>query len=82
MQDINFPEPAPDLNSPQNVGTFKQLFAANMGRRVKIEISLFNGALQSITGDLYIVGETYVGVTCADKVYLCDVYSIKFVTFF
>lgn len=81
MQDLNFPDPMPDFDSEANVGTWRQLFADNMGRRVKIDISLFNGVLQSITGDLYIVGNSYVGVTCGDKIYLTDIYAIKFVTF-
>lgn len=81
MQDLNFPDPMPDFNSEANAGTWRQLFATNIGRRVKIEISLFNGVLQSITGDLYIVGDTYVGVTCGEKICLTDIYAIKFVTF-
>lgn len=82
MTDINFPEPAPDFNSPSSIGTWRQLFSVNIGKRVKIEIVLLGGELQSITGDIYIVGDSYVGVTCNDKIYLCDIYSIKFVTFF
>ena len=82
MQDINFPDPMPDINSESNIGTWKQLFAANIGKRAKIEISLFNGSIQSITGDIYIVGNAYVGVSCGDKIFLADIYAIKFVTFF
>lgn len=81
MQDINFPEPMPDFNSEANIGTWRQLFSVNMGRRVKIDISLFDGTLKSIAGDLYIVGNSYVGVSCADKIYLADIFAIKFVTF-
>ena len=80
--EINIPDPMPDFNSENNVGLWKQLFAANIGKRVKIEISLFDGTVRSITGDIYIVGNAYVGVTCGGNICLCDIYSIKFVTFF
>lgn len=80
--DINFPDPMPDFNSPNSVGTWKQLFATNIGKPVKIEISLFDSTLLSVTGELYIVGESYVGVMCDGKVCLVDVYAIKRVTFF
>lgn len=80
--DINIPEPLPDFNSENNVGTWRQLFAANIGKRVKIEISMFDGSLRGICGDIYIVGGAYVGVSCGDKICLCDVFSIKFVTFY
>lgn len=80
--DINFPDPLPDYNSPNNVGTWKQLFAANIGKRVKIDIALFDGTMRSICGDIYIVGNGYVGVMCDNKIYLGDIYSIKFATFY
>ncbi|MCX4312537.1 MAG: hypothetical protein OSJ83_01570 [Clostridia bacterium] len=80
--EINIPDPLPDFNADSNIGTWKQLFAENIGKRAKIEISLFDGTLRGITGEIYIVGNTYVGVTCNGNVCLCDIYSVKFVTFF
>lgn len=79
--EINIPDPLPDFNSENNIGTWRQLFASNIGKRAKIEISLFDGTVRSIMGDIYIVGNAYVGVMCGDKICLCDIYSIKFVTF-
>lgn len=80
--DINIPDPLPDFNSDNNIGTWKQLFATNIGKRVKIDIGLFDGSLKSICGDIYIVGNAYVGVSCDGKIMLCDIYSVKFATFY
>lgn len=80
--EINLPDPLPDFNAPNNVGTWKQLFAANIGRRVKIEIALFDGTVRSICGDLYLVGNSYVGVTCGDKLCFADIFAIKFASFY
>ena len=80
--DINFPDPMPDFNSPNNVGTWRQLFAVNMGKHVKIEISLFDSTLLAVAGELYIVGDNYVGVSCDGKISLVDIYAIKRVTFY
>ncbi len=80
--DINIPEPLPDFNAENNIGTWKQLFASNIGKRVKIEISLFDGTVRSICGDIYLVGNAYVGVSSGDKLCFGDLFSIKFVTFY
>lgn len=80
--DINIPDPLPDFNSDNNIGTWKQLFATNIGKRVKIEISLFDGTVRSVTGDIYIVGNAYVGVSCNDNIYIVDIFSVKLATFF
>lgn len=80
--DINIPDPLPDFNSENNIGNWRQLFAANIGKRVKIEISLFDGTIRSVCGEIYIVGNSYVGVSCNESICLVDVFSIKFVTFF
>ncbi len=80
--EINIPDPLPDFNSENNVGTWKQLFATNIGKRAKIEISLFDGSIRSISGEIYIVGNAYVGVTCNGNICLCDIFSVKFVTFY
>ncbi|MCH5166093.1 MAG: hypothetical protein J1G01_06800 [Clostridiales bacterium] len=80
--EINIPDPLPDYNSDNNIGLWKQLFAANIGKRAKIETALFDGTVRGICGDIYIVGNAYVGVTCGDKICLCDIYSVKFVTFY
>ena len=48
--DINIPDPLPDFNSENNIGTWKQLFATNIGKRVKIDISLFDGSIRSVSG--------------------------------
>lgn len=80
--DINIPDPMPDFNSENNVGLWKQLFAANIGKRVKVEISLFDGTVRSICGDIYLVGNAYIGLSCGDKLCFGDIYSIRFVTFY
>lgn len=80
--EINFPDPLPDFNALNNVGTWKQLFAANMGKRVKIEISLFDGSIRTICGDIYIVGNAYVGLMCGNNICLGDIFSIRFATFY
>ena len=80
--DINIPDPMPDFNSENNVGLWKQLFAANIGKRVKVEIALFDGTVRSICGDIYLVGNAYIGLACGDKLCFGDIYSVKFVTFF
>lgn len=81
MNEINVPEQLPDYNSPGYRGTWNQLFSINFGRKVKIEITMTDGTLRAISGELYMVGLSYVGVMCGDRVCLADLYSIKFVTF-
>lgn len=80
--DINIPDPLPDFNSENNVGSWKQLFASNIGRRVKIEISLFDGTVRSVCGDIYIVGNAYVGVSSGENICLVDIFSVKLATFY
>ncbi len=80
--EINIPEPLPDYNSENNIGSWRQLFAANMGKRVKIELSLFDGTMKSICGDIYLVGNNYIGLSYGDKLYFGDLFSIKFATFY
>ncbi|MBD5132617.1 MAG: hypothetical protein HDT28_08555 [Clostridiales bacterium] len=80
--EINIPDPMPDFNAENNVGLWKQLFATNIGKRVKIDIALFDGSIRSICGDIYIVGNAYVGVSCDGKIILGDIYSVKFATFY
>ena len=80
--DINIPDPLPDFNSENNIGTWKQLFATNIGKRVKIYISLFDGSIRSVSGDIYIVGNAYVGVSCDGKICIVDIFSVKLATFY
>ncbi len=79
--EINIPEQLPDFNSPGMQGSWRQLFAINIGRKVKIEVGLFDGTLRSIMGELYAVGNAWVAVVCGDKIVLADIFAIKFATF-
>ncbi len=80
--EINIPEPLPDFNSENNVGSWRQLLAANIGKRVKIDISMFDGSIRSAVGDIYLVGNAYAGVISGGNIVFADIFAIKFVTFY
>ena len=72
----------PDFNSPGNVGTWRQLFAANIGRVVKIEITVqLDGPTRSVCGEIYAVGNSYVALVCNGKIVAVDILAIKFAYF-
>lgn len=80
--EINIPDPLPDYNSEANIGTWRQLFAANIGKRVKIEVSLLDGDLRSMCGEIFLVGGSYVGLLSGNNLCFGDLYSVKFATFY
>ena len=82
ISEINIPEEMPDFNSPGNIGSWRQILAANIGRNVKIEIAIqFDGPTRSACGEIYVVGNSYVGLLCNGKIVLVDTLAIKFVYF-
>ncbi len=82
VSEINIPDEMPDFNSPGNIGTWRQIFAANIGRTVKIEITVqLDGPTRSACGEIYVVGNSYVGLLCNGKVVLVDILSVKFAYF-
>lgn len=80
--DINIPEEGPDFNSPGNIGSWRQLFAENIGKYVKIEVSvMLNGNLRMVCGVIYAVGNSYVALKCDGKIICADILAVRFATF-
>lgn len=79
---INIPDPLPDFNSPNNVGTWRQLFAANIGKYVTMEIGVqLEGPLRTVCGEIYSVGNSYVSMINNGKIVVADILAIKFAYF-
>lgn len=79
---INVPEILPDFNSQGNIGSWRQFFAANIGKYVKLEIGIqLEGPLRSVCGEIYSVGNSYVTLLNCGKVIAADILSIKFAYF-
>ncbi len=82
ISEINIPDQMPDFNSPGNIGSWRQAFAANIGRFVRLEIAVVvSGPLRSVCGTIYSVGNQYVGLVCDGKIVLADILGIKFAYF-
>ena len=80
--EINIPDEMPDFSAPGNVGTWRQILAANIGRKVKLEIIVqLDGPTRSAYGEIYVVGNSYVGLICNGKVTLVDILAVKFAYF-
>lgn len=77
--EINIPENMPDFEVQSAIGTVNALLDANIGRRVKIDFTMMNGGLCSITGTVYAVGNSYVLLKNEEGFITGDIYSIKFV---
>ncbi len=76
------PDEMPDFNSPGNVGSWRQILAANIGRKARIDIALeLDTPLKSVCGEIYFVGNAYVALISNGKVLLADILGIKFVYF-
>ncbi len=82
VPEINIPDQMPDFDSPGNIGSWRQILAANIGRHVRLEISTsVNGNLKSVCGTIYTVGNAYVALACDGKIMLADILAVKFVYF-
>jgi len=80
--EINIPDNMPDFDSPGNIGSWRQVLAANVGRHVRIEIAIgLETPLKSVCGEIYFVGNAYIGLICNGKVVLADILGIKFAYF-
>lgn len=79
---INIPDQLPDFNSPGNIGSWRQLLAANIGRYVKLEIGVqLEGPLRSVCGEIYSVGNSYVSLINNGMIIVADILSLKFAYF-
>lgn len=79
---FNVPDQLPDFNAPNNVGSWRQLFAANIGKHVTMEIGVqLEGPLRTVCGEIYSVGNSYVSMINNCKIIVADILSIKFAYF-
>lgn len=79
---MNIPDQLPDFNSPGNIGSWRQLLAANIGRYVRIEIAIqLDGPLRTVCGEIYSVGNSYVSLINNCTIVVADILSIKFAYF-
>ena len=82
MPGINIPDEMPDFNSPGNIGSWRQILAANIGRKVRLDISLgLDSPIKTVCGEIYFVGSSYVALINSGKVLLADILGIKFAYF-
>ncbi len=79
---ISIPDQMPDLNAPNNIGSWRQLLSENTGRFVRIEIAVFvSGPMKTVCGTIYAVGNAYVVLINEGKVVAADILGIKAVYF-
>ena len=62
-------------------GSLQEILRDNIGKDVEIEFLLGSTSLQTRRGILYAVGTSYVVINQLPEKMVCDIYSIKFVTF-
>ncbi len=82
--EINVPA-AEDFNAqPGFQGSMQQFLSENIGNFVRIEFLIGTQAMTSREGILYSVGASYVILyeESSRTFVLCDIFSIKFVTFY
>ncbi len=80
--EINIPDEMPDFNSPGNIGSWRQLLAANIGREIRMEISTsISGNLRVTCGTIYAVGNAYVALVSEGNIVAVDILSIKYIYF-
>ncbi len=82
-------EPANEVGNPQTteeayLGSFQAVLQDNLGYFVVIEFLIGTNGLTEKEGVLYAVGNNFVTLYEAetDRYIVCDLFSIKFVTFF
>ncbi len=79
---ITIPDQLPDFDSLGNVGSWRQLLAANIGRYVKMEIAvLIDSPLRVVCGEIYAVGNNYVVLINNGKIITADILGVKIVYF-
>lgn len=75
---ITIPEEMPDHNSPNSIGTWRQLLSANVGRFVRLEIAVFvSGPMKTMCGVIYSVGNSYCVLINEGKPIVADILGIK-----
>lgn len=62
-------------------GSLQEILRDNIGKVVDIEFLIGSTSLQTRSGVLYAVGTSYVVIDQLPEKMVCDIYSIKFVTF-
>lgn len=62
-------------------GSLQEILRDNIGKYVEIEFLIGSTSLQTRSGILYAVGTSYVVINQLPEKMVCDIYSIKFVTF-
>lgn len=72
------------ISSPGYQGSMQQILAENLGKYVECEFLIGTQNIVRKEGILYFVGISYVVLFDynANKYYVCDFYSLKFVTFY
>ena len=80
---INTPPPQ-DFNTPAMQGSVQQFLSDNLGEFVVVEFLIGTQTMVQKAGILYAVGNNYVTLyqDLEDRYVVCDLYSIKFVTFY
>lgn len=87
--DMAIPEPAQDVENPQNteevyLGSFASILRENLGAYVVVEFLIGTTNMISKEGILYNAGNNFITIYNDVNNYytVCDLYSIKFVNFF
>ncbi|MDD3410680.1 MAG: hypothetical protein PHY12_07695 [Eubacteriales bacterium] len=80
---INVP-PTEDFDTTALQGSMQQVLADNIGKYVSIEFLIGTQIVETQTGSIYDVGIGFVALrdSLTRNIVVCDVFSIKFVTFF
>lgn len=84
MNQIVIPQNMPDFDDVPYRGYYQQFFAANIGKRVKIDFLTGSCGTTSQSGVVYATGAQYVVLyRPQDDTYITgEIFGIKFVTIF
>ena len=80
----NFIVPSPeDFTQAQFTGSIQKILSMNIGEFITVDFLIGTNQMVSKSGTLYFVGERYIVLQQArNRAYvICDIFSIKFVTF-
>ena len=80
MNNENFSVPG-GIGFEDYSGSLQEILRDNIGKYVEIEFLIGSTSLQTRSGILYAVGTSYVVINQLPEKMVCDIYSIKFVTF-
>lgn len=79
---INLPSQSPNFEAQSALGTISQLLSVNVGKRVAMTISMFDGSTVTHSGTVYYVANGYVLLQNDCGFVAVDIFSYKYICFY